>query len=208
MRGFKASLPMVLLLTWLCPALSAATDSVVSAVLDNGTRLYLSDGSIFFVDPSLGADTKLSVGDAVSYEEHGGCITKDVWTITKSAQHLCVQRSKEKLISIEAVQTETAKAIVTENSAFAFPIGKAAVSTGSSVQVETIKIVAEDIMLNGQKVRLRCERCHALNPGEYQARLQGDKLWIVSYGMEWDKHAEKLTQRTYEERWIILGPWQ
>ena len=91
-----------------------------------------------------------------AFEEHGGCANKNVWTLRTSAQQVCVQRSKEKLISVEAVQTETAKAIVTESSAFAFPIGKVAVGLGSTVEEETIQVVAEDIILNGQKVRLRC----------------------------------------------------
>ena len=81
---------------------------------------------------------------------------------------------------------------------------------------EVTKLVREDAILNGQRVRLTCASthdfsrsgCHAFNPGQYQAQLNGDSLWIVSYGLEWNKKAEKLTDLVFEERWKIVGAWQ
>lgn len=218
MRMLKLALPMLCLIACGATPLSA-TDSTISAVLDNGTRLYLSDGSVFVID-GHGVNSNISVGETASYEEGTGeCRGKSVWNLTTLNLTFCVHRSKQKLVSLEVVQTETAKEIVTRSSAFAFPAQRIPISRstsviepslggGVSVATEITAVVGEDIVLNGQNVRVRCRRCHALNPGEYQARLEGDKLWIVSLGMEWDKSAEKLTQRTYEEQWSIAGPWQ
>jgi hypothetical protein len=132
-----------------------------------------------------------------------------------------------KRIKIQVVQVLTKNAVITKNSSFAWATaslipswqrnaaqGPSAtgqgMSVGTSVSTEVTKIVGMDTILNGQNVRLRCAQhsCQGLNAGEYDADLQGENIWIVSYGMVWDKKQEKLVQRRYYEHWKAVGDWQ
>ena len=95
-----------------------------------------------------------SVGERVSYVQNAGGCSRTQWALKGQNGATCTQRSEERLIPVEVVQAETVNAIAGASSAFAVPIGRvAAVATGSSAALETTKVVAEDIILNGQKVR-------------------------------------------------------
>lgn len=111
--------------------------------------------------------------------------------------------------SVQVVQTETRNAVITRSSAFASAFGHFANAVGSSESVEVNQLVAEDIVLNGQNVKLRCDNrpCHPMNPGQYDAVLRGAKLETTSYGQKWNTHQERLVQVTYHDRWKIIGAW-
>jgi hypothetical protein len=121
-----------------------------------------------------------------------------------------VQFGKCLSVSIQVVQTETRNAVITHSSAFASAFGHFGNANGSSESVEVSQLVGEDVVLNGQKVRLHCDmhRCHPMNPGQYDAVLHGAEIETTSYGQKWNNHQEKLVQVTYRECWKILGAWQ
>lgn len=216
MNSVMRGLFLAALVVLVCSRLSAAS-TTVAAVFTDSRLLELSDGSVFQMGgPGDSALSLWQAGDVIESQRiDASC--KGVWlTNADRKTAVCAKRANEKAISIQVVQTETAKEIVTNNSAFAVAsatlVGKTplaiASGSGSSVSSEVLKVVAEDVILSGQKVRLQCGACHALNAGDYWALLRGDKLRIVSYGMEWDKKAEKLTRYTHEEQWKIVGAWQ
>lgn len=243
MKNARLTVLFSLLLAAACPAQG---QGITLSVKSRDGVLTLSNGAIFNVGESGQEAISLwAVGDKMSYTQGDGeCPKKSFW-LTDEAQKdmICVRAvhsertlsstAGRKDVTVQVVQTETAKQIVTQDSSYAQSTAAvllksmtspnaaaeargASVAGGTSVSEEVTKLVAEDVILNGQKVRLTCaftlsfshSSCHSLNPGEYQGQLKGDKLWITSYGMEWDKKAEKLTQQTFEERWKIVGAWQ
>lgn len=119
-------------------------------------------------------------------------------------------------VKFEVVQAETATHTVTRSGGYAFPISTSTgtligvPSQGASDSATVVKLVAEDIILNSQNVRLQCQNlapCHYMHPGQYSGQLKGDILWSTSVLMLWNKKQEKLVPKVIQERWKIVGSW-
>jgi hypothetical protein len=192
----KSKKPILTGLLLLAAFRASANEATISAIVAGGTLFRLSDGSVFqglLVPSSPYSRLPWDAGAAVTYENGSGGCKGGYWlTNVDLQQQICVHRSNEKIVFVQVVQTETVKEVIAQSSGFAsalpIRVGSVTMAAGSgsglTVSAEVVKVSAEDVVLNGQRVRLRCGSCHPLNPGDYGARLRGDKLWIVSYGME------------------------
>ena len=204
----------------------------ITKLESNGSYLELSDGSKFTVELSY-RDTskKWAKGLIVLYRPSpdGPCAHYEV---QNGEQYVCVFRPLlhgGRGITIQVVQMLTKNSIVTESSSFAWAMASLipssqrnaaqglGTSAGTSVSTEVTKLVGMDVILNDQKVRLRCASykdltsgaaCHGLNANSYNSELKGADVWITSYGMRWDAKQEKLVQEEYNEHWKIVGPWE
>jgi hypothetical protein len=196
----------------------------------DGSFIALSDGARFTVEPSYrDISKKLAKGLSVEYRmsPDGRCSHYELETGGPFNQYVCVSPPLShggKGITIQVVQMLTKNAIVTESSSFAWAmatlipknaaLGPSAtgqgMSSGTSVSTEITKLVGMDVILNDQKVRLRCAQspCHGLNANSYTSELKGADVWITSYGLRWDPKQERLVQEEYDERWKIVGAWE